>query len=153
MPEYLKPDICIIGGGAGGLAAARKARALGASVVLVEEGKIGGDINLGSVPAQALIGAANRAHMLRTSGDFGIANDEPKLNFRGIQTHVNSVIEAVLRVQGTEQLASDGIDVISAEARFVDKRTVQAGNALISRQAFHHRHGVKARHPRNSRSW
>ena len=40
-PTYLKPDLCIIGGGSAGLTAAAAARAFGASVVLVEKGRDG----------------------------------------------------------------------------------------------------------------
>ncbi|WDR02217.1 FAD-dependent oxidoreductase [Devosia algicola] len=136
MPEYLKPDICIIGAGAGGLAAAKTACGLGASVVLVESGSIGGDINLGSVPAHALIAAGYRAHLIRTSGEFGIADSEPKVNFRGIQSYVQSVVKAVSRHEGTEQLASRDIEVIAATGKFVDKRTLQAGETLIRARRF-----------------
>ena len=37
MTRILRPDLCVIGGGPGGLAAARAAAGLGAKVVLVEK--------------------------------------------------------------------------------------------------------------------
>ena len=55
MADILTPDLCVIGAGAGGLAAAEAAATFGASVVLVERGKLGGlSLNSGAVPAKAL---------------------------------------------------------------------------------------------------
>ena len=66
MPELLRPDICVIGAGAGGLSVAAAAAAFGVSVVLVEKGKMGGDcLNTGCVPSKSLIAAAKHA---RASG-------------------------------------------------------------------------------------
>ncbi len=54
MSEILQPDICVIGAGSGGLTVAAAARALGASVVLIERDKMGGDcLNTGCVPSKA----------------------------------------------------------------------------------------------------
>ena len=96
MAEFLTPDFCIIGGGAGGLAVATEARALGASVVLIEKGPLGGDsMNAAALPSKALVAAARRAHYLRTAGAFGIANAEPKISARGVFDHVHAVVEGI----------------------------------------------------------
>ena len=42
MAETLRPDICVIGAGAGGLSVAAAAAAFGVSVVLVEKGRAAG---------------------------------------------------------------------------------------------------------------
>ena len=53
MAELLKPDICVIGGGSGGLTVAAAAAAFGVPVVLIESGKMGGDcLNYGCVPSK-----------------------------------------------------------------------------------------------------
>ena len=41
--ETLNVDICVIGGGSGGLSMAAAAAAFGQRVVLIEKGKMGGD--------------------------------------------------------------------------------------------------------------
>ena len=54
-------DMIVVGGGAGGLAAARAAVRLGANTVLVQDGPVGGDCTFtGCVPSKALIEAAKR---------------------------------------------------------------------------------------------
>jgi pyruvate/2-oxoglutarate dehydrogenase complex dihydrolipoamide dehydrogenase (E3) component len=65
----LTPDLCVIGAGSGGLAVAAGAVQMGASVVLVERGKMGGDcLNYGCVPSKSLIAAAKLASVWRHGG-------------------------------------------------------------------------------------
>ena len=62
MAETLTPDICVIGGGSGGLSVAAAAAAFGVPTVLIEKHKMGGDcLNTGCVPSKALLAAAKRA--------------------------------------------------------------------------------------------
>ena len=64
----LAPDLCVIGAGAGGLAVAAGAVQMGAQVVLVERGEMGGDcLNFGCVPSKSLLAAAKIADTWRHS--------------------------------------------------------------------------------------
>ena len=59
MVEAIEADICVIGGGSGGLSVAAGAAFLGAKTVLFEKGRMGGDcLNYGCVPSKALLAAA-----------------------------------------------------------------------------------------------
>ena len=63
MVQFLKTDICVVGAGSGGLSVAAGAVQMGADVVLVEGGEMGGDcLNYGCVPSKALLAAAHAAH-------------------------------------------------------------------------------------------
>ena len=54
--KQIETDICIIGGGSGGLSLAAGAVQMGARVVLFEGGQMGGDcLNSGCVPSKALL--------------------------------------------------------------------------------------------------
>ncbi|HIP24174.1 MAG TPA: dihydrolipoamide dehydrogenase, partial [Rhodobacteraceae bacterium] len=54
--SVIKVDLCVIGGGSGGLSVAAGAVQMGASVVLLEGAKMGGDcLNYGCVPSKALL--------------------------------------------------------------------------------------------------
>ena len=73
MAEILKPDICVIGAGSGGLSVAAAAAAFGVPAVLIERHKMGGDcLNTGCVPSKALLAAAKRAEHMRNSSTFGV---------------------------------------------------------------------------------
>lgn len=131
MVDYLKPDLCVVGGGAAGLAAVAEARALGASVVLIERSRLGGDLNAGSLPSKALAAAAAHAQALRDSGKFGLANAEPKPNFRAVQGQVQAVLDGAAPDVSPERLAALGIQILAADAKFVDRRTLEAGDTSI----------------------
>jgi pyruvate/2-oxoglutarate dehydrogenase complex dihydrolipoamide dehydrogenase (E3) component len=63
MMEHIHTDICVIGGGSGGLSVASGAAQMGARVVLFEADQMGGDcLNSGCVPSKALLAAAKAAH-------------------------------------------------------------------------------------------
>jgi pyruvate/2-oxoglutarate dehydrogenase complex dihydrolipoamide dehydrogenase (E3) component len=73
LEEELKPDLCVIGAGSGGLSVAAAAAQLGVPVVLIEKGRMGGDcLNYGCVPSKALLAAGKRAEAVRTAGAFGV---------------------------------------------------------------------------------
>lgn len=134
--EPLAADICVIGAGAGGLAVATLAAAFGRKVVLVEKQRMGGSILSGSIPSKALVIAARRAQALRTAGAFGIAAVEPQIDHRAVQAHVRSVVSAVAPNESVERLTGLGVRVILGAARFLDKRTLLAGDYRITARRF-----------------
>ncbi len=137
MTQILQPDICVIGAGSGGLTIAAAARALGASVVLIEKGEMGGDcLNYGCVPSKALIAAAKRAHTIQHASGFGVTASELKVNFGRVNEHVKSVVAAIAPHDSVERFEGLGATVIQAHARFIDKRTVAAGDFHIKARRF-----------------
>ncbi len=137
MADYLQPDLCVIGAGSGGLTVVAAARSLGASVVLVEEGLMGGDcLNTGCVPSKALIAASKRAHSIQHAGIFGVATDEMRVNFGRIHEHVHQVIAEIAPHDSVERFEAMGATVLQTRGTFVDKRTLQAGDQLIRARRF-----------------
>jgi pyruvate/2-oxoglutarate dehydrogenase complex dihydrolipoamide dehydrogenase (E3) component len=137
MAETLRPDICIIGGGPGGLSAAAAAAALGVPTVLVESDKMGGDcLNTGCVPSKALLAAARRAEMVRNAGMFGVDVRDPGVNFSAVHRYVHAVIAAVAPTDSAERFTGLGVRVIHAQARFKDRKTVVAGDIEIRARRF-----------------
>jgi pyruvate/2-oxoglutarate dehydrogenase complex dihydrolipoamide dehydrogenase (E3) component len=133
----LKPEICVIGGGPGGLSVAAAAAAFDFSSVLIEKGRMGGEsLNRGSIPAQALIAAAERANAVRTSAQFGIKTGRFVVDFTAVNAYVRRVVAALAPNAARERLAGLGVNVIAAEARFIDPRTVVAGDATIRARRF-----------------
>jgi pyruvate/2-oxoglutarate dehydrogenase complex dihydrolipoamide dehydrogenase (E3) component len=137
MPNFLTPDLCVIGGGAAGLAVARAARRHGARVVLIEKDRLGGAaLNTTSIPSIALAAAGRRAQHLRTAAPFGIAAEEPRINARGVFNYVHGIIDKSTGAITAEQLTAQGIEVIAAAGRFIDSRTVEAGGQQIRARRF-----------------
>jgi pyruvate/2-oxoglutarate dehydrogenase complex dihydrolipoamide dehydrogenase (E3) component len=137
MEELLTPDICVIGGGSGGLSVAAAAAAFGVEVVLVEKGAMGGDcLNYGCVPSKALIAAAKHAHAMRESGKFGIAPVEPSVSFARVHDRVHEVIAEIAPNDSVARFTALGVRVIEAHGRFIDKRTLVAGEHRIQARRF-----------------
>ena len=135
--ENIETDICVIGAGAGGLSVAAGASQMGASVVLLESGKMGGDcLNYGCVPSKAMIAAGHAAELFRTSEPFGVAQQEPVIDFAKVHKHVHDVIGAIKPNDSVERFESLGVHVIQAAGKFIGRREVVAGDARIKAKYF-----------------
>jgi pyruvate/2-oxoglutarate dehydrogenase complex dihydrolipoamide dehydrogenase (E3) component len=137
MAETLRPDICVIGGGPGGLSVAAAAAGFGVATVLVERNKMGGDsLYTGCVPSKALLAAARRAEAARNAKMFGVDVRDTVVNFSGVHRHVHSVIAAVAPADSAERFTGLGVRVIHAQAKFKDRNTVVAGDIEIRARRF-----------------
>ena len=132
MPETLTPDICIIGGGPAGIAAALAAAGEGVAVVLVEKGVLGGaDLVSGAVPRQALLAAAEVNELLRRGPAIGVTGAPLQVNLAKVREHLATVGAAVAANVTPERLTALGVRVVHAAARFTDRDTVAAGDVVI----------------------
>lgn len=118
--DELRCDVCVIGAGSGGLSVAAGAVQMGASVVLIEGHKMGGDcLNYGCVPSKALLSAA------QSGQDFVSAKD-----------HVAQTIAAIEPHDSQDRFEGLGCTVIRDYAQFVSPSVVQAGGKLIRARRF-----------------
>ena len=136
MAELLKPDICVIGAGSGGLSVAAAAAAFGVSVALIEKGKMGGDcLNTGCVPSKALIAAAKRVADVNGAAAFGVMTQSPKVKFPDVQRHVENVIAAIAPNDSKERFTALGVRIVAGAARFKNAGTVVVDDEDIEVQA------------------
>jgi pyruvate/2-oxoglutarate dehydrogenase complex dihydrolipoamide dehydrogenase (E3) component len=130
-------DICVIGGGSAGLSVAAGAAQMGARVVLVEKGAMGGDcLNTGCVPSKALIAAAHAAHAGRAASVFGVDFPEPKVDFARIHAHIHGTIGKIAPHDSVERFEGLGVRVIKEHARFVSDREIEAGGVRVKARRF-----------------
>lgn len=133
----LHADLCIIGAGSGGLSVAAGAVQMGASVVLIEKGAMGGDcLNSGCVPSKALIAAAHAAHAVTSSARFGIHAAPPQVHFDEVMAHVHGVIGTIAPHDSVERFEGLGVSVIKGEGRFVDAAHVEVAGQRIKARRF-----------------
>ena len=109
--EKLAPDLCVIGGGSAGVAAAASAAALGRSVVLVRPPSARGEGALDVMRAVQVFAAAARS----PSPDFGRARQQAE-----------ALIDDFTKNDSDARLTALGVRVLRAEARFADPATVNA---------------------------
>ncbi|MFN3658719.1 MAG: dihydrolipoyl dehydrogenase family protein [Pseudolabrys sp.] len=128
MSETLTPGICVIGGGTGGIAAARASAALGVATVLVERHMVGA--HSGGVRSKALAAAGRRAALVREAADFGVKAPAVEVDFARVRQHLREAAAATAPNDAPERLAALGIRVIQGAAKFKDRRTVTVGDEI-----------------------
>lgn len=137
VTDRIETDICILGAGSGGLSVAAGAVQMGARVVLLEAGEMGGDcLNSGCVPSKSLLAAAKHAHAMQTGGHFGIAPVAPEVDFAAAKDHVERVIRTIAPVDSQERFEGLGVRVIRDFGRFISPDEVQAGGIVIKARRF-----------------
>lgn len=137
VSDVIKPDLCVIGAGSGGLSVAAGASQMGAPTVLIERAEMGGDcLNTGCVPSKALLAAGSAAHAARHRSKFGIKDVEPEVDGAAVQAHVRGVIDAIAPMDSVERFEGLGVNVIQDHATFVDPKTVEAGGRKIQARRF-----------------
>jgi len=131
--KHIDTDVLVIGAGSGGLSVAAGAVQMGASVVLLEGHKMGGDcLNYGCVPSKALIAAGKQAYAMGQGVDLGVSGGKPKISYAGAKDHVARVIEKIAPVDSQERFEGLGVQVIREFGRFISASQVQAGDTTIT---------------------
>jgi pyruvate/2-oxoglutarate dehydrogenase complex dihydrolipoamide dehydrogenase (E3) component len=137
MTETLRVDVCVIGGGSGGLSVAAAASQLGAATALIERARMGGDcLNFGCVPSKSLIAAARAAAAVRAAGRFGVDADEPAVDFARVHDHVHGVIARIAPHDSADRFTALGVRVIAASARFTGPDRLVAGDVEVFARRF-----------------
>ncbi len=108
-------DIVVIGGGSGGLGAARAAKRRGASVIMIERERVGGDCTFtGCVPSKALLEAAFEGN-----------------NFNNAMKIVREAIDTIAATESPAKIFEEGIQLIDGEAKLIDGHTIKVNGKTI----------------------
>jgi dihydrolipoamide dehydrogenase len=132
-------EVIVIGGGAGGYAAAIRAAQLGAKAAVIEKDQLGGVcVNRGCIPVKVWLKAAETLRRLQEADDFGIRADIKKVDFGTIIENKNSASEKIrLGMEGL--LQNNGVEIVKGPAAFknpgeidVDGQSYAARNFIIA---------------------
>src|SRR5688500_1532488 len=120
-------DVVVIGGGPAGVTAALRARELGASVALIERGRMGGTCtNDGCVPTRALAKAARLVRDAEQFDAYGLEGARPRVDFGRLAERTQAIVARVHeKKQLLDHLARAGVEVHAeaGPARFEDAHT------------------------------
>lgn len=113
-------DLAIVGSGGGAFAAAIAARRRDLSVVMVEQGTVGGAcVNTGCVPSKALLAAADARHTARAAGRFpGLRPAEPVVDFAALIDGKRGMVETMRADKYVDLAAEYGWQILPGTARF-----------------------------------
>jgi glutathione reductase (NADPH) len=125
-------DFIVIGGGSGGLAAARRAAAHGAKVALVEGGRLGGTcVNLGCVPKKVMWNAADLAERLHDLDGYGIAAEWRPVDWGRLKGRRDEYVARLNEIYA-RNLDVDGVELVRGYARMTNAQTVAVGSDQLT---------------------
>ena len=114
----MKTQLCVLGGGPGGYAAAFLAADLGMQVTLVDqESRLGGVCLLrGCIPSKALLHVAKAMAEARQLAEWGVTFAPPAIDVAAVRARKEKVVAAL--TGGLKQLSGKrNVQVIRAAAR------------------------------------
>lgn len=126
-------DLIVIGAGSAGLSVAAGAVQMGARVILIEGGEMGGDcLNTGCVPSKALIEAARHAKAAVAAAKLGVSCSQVAIDYASIMQHVHATIATIEPHDSQERFENLGVRVIRGYARFTSKNAIIVENETIT---------------------
>lgn len=130
-------DLIVIGGGSGGIASARRAAQHGKKVLLFEGARLGGTcVNVGCVPKKVMFNASHVAEMVEYAPSYGFPQAvRGSFDFKAFKAKRDAYIERLNGIYD-RNLGKDAIDVVSANASFVDAHTVTAAGKTYTAERF-----------------
>lgn len=125
-------DLLVLGGGSGGVAAARRAAQHGARVALIEADRLGGTcVNVGCVPKKVMWHAAHIAETVHEASGYGFdipafSHDWPRLRAR------REAFIARLNGLYRDNLASNGVTLIEGYGRLCSNHDIDVAGRIVS---------------------
>ncbi len=129
-------DLFVIGGGSGGVRAARVAAATGARVGLAEESRMGGTCVIrGCVPKKLMVFASSYRAAMGEARDYGWSVDTGGFDWHKFRPQLHAELD---RLEGiyNRLLDNSGVTTFATRARLSDPHTV----ALASGESFTAKH-------------
>jgi pyruvate/2-oxoglutarate dehydrogenase complex dihydrolipoamide dehydrogenase (E3) component len=136
LPERSRTryDLTIVGGGSGGLTAARLAASLGARTLLIEKERLGGEcLHSGCVPSKSLLHVARLVRQAREAQRFLDGQSIFALRMPEVAAYIQEVIG---QVRATEERSIEGVTVRFGAASFQSPTTLRLDGEIIRSRAF-----------------
>lgn len=132
-PDGRPWDFLIVGGGTAGLVAAHTAAGFGATTLLVERARTGGDcLWTGCVPSKALLAAAHAAGDARAAAALGVHVGDVTVDFAAVMAHVRSSITTIEPVDSPAALRAAGAAVVQGTVLFTGPQSATVDGVSVS---------------------
>ena len=127
-----KFDLIVIGGGSGGVRAARIASLHGAKVAICEKDKMGGTCVIrGCIPKKLLFYSSQFQNIFSYSNSYGWSARGIKYDFFKMIKNKNKEITRLEKIYEKNIIAS-GATIFKGEASFINKNKIKINNDIIS---------------------
>jgi len=124
-------DLLVLGGGSGGIAAARRAAGHGARVALVESGRLGGTcVNVGCVPKKIMWNAAHLAAALRHAPAYGFDFRPEGYDWGRIKAARDAYVARLNDIY-RRNLDMSGVTIVQGYGRLDGPRSLRVGDTTL----------------------
>jgi glutathione reductase (NADPH) len=121
MSEF---DLVVVGGGSGGVRAARIAAGHGARVALVEEYRLGGTCVIrGCVPKKLMVYASRFAQEFEEAAGYGWTLEAPRFDWARLKTNRDTEVARLEAIYRSNLLAA-GVQIFTGRAHLTDRHSV-----------------------------
>ena len=133
-------DLFVIGGGSGGVRAARTSAQTGATVALAESSRLGGTCVIrGCVPKKLMVFASEFSEQVEIARQYGWSGEAGTFNWTDFRTKMHAELDRLEGVYG-KILSSNDVTTYAAHAHIEDPHTVKlstgetitAGHILVA---------------------
>jgi glutathione reductase (NADPH) len=125
-------DLFVIGAGSGGLAASKRAASYGAKVAIAEADLVGGTCVIrGCVPKKLLVYASKFAQLYDDARGYGWSKAKPSLDWVHLVRVIDREVRRLSKLH-TQALEQAGVELIRAQARFIDEHTLDLGDRQVT---------------------
>jgi len=119
-------DALVIGTGQAGTPLAGALAADGRRTAIVERGRVGGTCVLrGCTPTKTMVASARVAHLARRAADYGVRAGPVSVDLEAVRARKRDIVDAWSESERKRLEATDDLDLVFGEARFVAERTVE----------------------------
>ena len=123
-------DFLVIGGGSGGVRAARRAAGLGKKTALFERERMGGTCVLkGCIPKKLMVYGSQLPEQIKLSQDYGWSVSSAKLNWKLQKERRDQELSRLSAIY-TKLINESGVKIIHETASFTKEGRVRAGGCL-----------------------
>jgi anti-anti-sigma factor len=131
-------DVIVIGAGIAGMVSAVTANALGKHVAVVEKSKVGGNCtNTTCIPSKALIRLSHLGRDMSQLDRLGLGSaSADDLIVREFMPYIRSIVQKAYEKDLPETFERIGIDMVQAEASFIDPHYIKVKEQTLSAEKF-----------------
>lgn len=134
MSDY---DLAIVGSGGAAFVGAIKARGLGARVVMIERGTLGGTcLNVGCIPSKTLLRAADIFRHAAHHPFAGVNTAACSVDFARVVQQKDELIAGLRQQKYADLIEAYGWDLVRGEARFIDAETIGVDGRSLRAGAY-----------------
>ena len=125
-------DLFVIGGGSGGVRAARWSANLGAKVGICEQDRYGGTCVIrGCIPKKLMVYASEYSHEMEGMAPFGWTVDKKSFDWTTMKKSIDREVERLSKIY--QKLLNDkSVDVFHKGGKLINPHTVKIGEKLIT---------------------